>query len=248
MNKFFKAVITVQLILITIISCTLQGFCAENNNYSYLLSCGYPEEFLDNLTETTINEIVKLHGDNTVVDVICETEYWPDNTKENAKVIIKSVVAVMQNADGDRIAGESICVYWEWVENKPLIKGEDMVSVYWSDESLVLEGDSFYAEDYYKNNADDEWVVSDSHKRLARCSLDSLGHYADFREFENYVGGSMSFNLAANSPISTETDFNKFFLAEYEHHISIWVILLPLIIITVIILTVRKVIISRKSS
>lgn len=241
MNKLFKVFITVQLILCVIISCSVQGFCAENDNYGYLLSCGYPEEFLNNLTETTINEIVKLHGDNTVVDVICETEYFPDNTEENAKVIINSVIAVMQTADGDKIAGESICVYWEWVDGKPFIIGEDLVSVYWSDESLILEADSFYAEDYYKDEADDEWKISDSYTGLAKCGLDNLGHYSDLKEFKSCVGGSMTFNLMANSPISTEADYNKFFLAEYEHHISIWIVFIVVFVIVLTVFAVKKI-------
>ena len=246
MNKLFKVLITVQLILIISFSCTLQGFCAENNNYNYLLSCGYPEEFLNNLTETTINKIVELHGDNDVIEVICETEYFPDNTEENAKVIMNSVIAVMQTADGDKIAGESICVYWEWVGNKPLVKGEDFISVLWNDESLILEDDTFYAEDYWKNNKQDIWSVSDSHRNIARLNLNTLGHYTDLKEFKNHVGGSMVFNLMANSPIDINSEYNKYFTVEYEHNIYCLWIILPVAFFSIALLQIIKLIRKKK--
>lgn len=219
MKKYFKYLIVFQLIFCVVMSCSVQGFCAENNNYNYLLSCGYPEEFLNKLTDTTIDEIVKLHGDNKVIDIICETEYWPENKPDNAKVIINSIIAVMQNPEGDKIAGESICVYWEWVENKPLVKGEDFISILYSDESLIFEADTFYAEDYWKEKEEEKWNVSDSYRSLARANMNTLGYYTDLKEFKKYVGGSAVFNLLANSPIEVNSDYNKYFSVEYEHNV-----------------------------
>lgn len=247
-----KILIVVQVILFIAITCSVQGFCLDENsvettvkdNNEYLLFCGYPEDFIDNLTDTTINEIVLLHGDNKIINVICETEYWPDGIADNAKVVIKSVIAEMQSPDGEKIAGESICVYWEWVDNKPLVGGEDFVSVLWNRENLILEGDSFYAEDYWKNNAEDEWKVSDYYRRFASCSLNSLGHYTNLKAFKKCAGGSMAFNLLANSPMKVGSDYNQYFLAEYEHHTNIWI---PLLFVSVAIVIVRIIIKSKKA-
>lgn len=226
MKHFIKNLFIFQLILCIVISCSVHGYCVENDNYDYLLSCGYPEEFLKNITETTMDKIVHLHGDNKIIDVICETEYWPDNTAENAKVVINSVIAIMQNPDGDTIAGESICVYWEWVENKPFVKGEDFISVLWNDENLILESDTFYAEDYWKQSKQDEWNVSKYYRRIASLNMNTLGSYTKLKALKKYVGGSMVFNLMANSPIEVNSEYNKYFSVEYQHNpYCIWIIL-----------------------
>lgn len=245
MKKAIKLLINVQLILCIAIIFSVQGFCAENNNYEYLLSCGYPEDFISKLTETTIDEIVNLHGDNKVVDIICETEYWPDNT-ENAKVSINSIIAVMQNADGDKVAGESICVYWEWVENKPFVKGEDFISILWNNESLILEDETFYAEDYWKNNKQDEWNVTDSYRRIASLNMNTLGSYTKLKALKKYVGGSMVFNLMANSPIEADSDYNKYFRVEYEHNTYCFWIILFIVFFAIVLFQIIKIIKTRK--
>lgn len=190
-----------------------KGETEKISDFDYLLSCGYPEEFLKAVTDSTLKRIVSSIGNNQVSDVRYKTEY-PDSNKN---VHIESVAAKMKDKENGDIVGETVCIYWEWTDKKPLIN-DDYFSVEWSEKFFVYEEDSFYAEDYYKENTADAWTVSDSRTTIARITLNSIGHFAEPKVQENIVGGSMVFGLLSKYPIETADDKNINYLeVQYTH-------------------------------
>lgn len=210
----------------------------EINYFDYLLSCGYPEEFLNSVTDSTLKNIVSFISDKEILNVDYETKADIDNSN----IIIKSVTAKIKDEKTDNIIGEAVCVYWEWLDKAPLIRDEDFIGINW-DQELFVYGGSFYAEDYYKDNQADSWVVSNSYKALARLNLDSLGHWTDLKAFKNIIGGSMVFNLLATSPIETE-NYNDGIEIKYSHNYEILktiaLILIPLVVLAIVLIIVLK--------
>lgn len=210
----------------------------ETDYFDYLLTCGYPKEFLESVTDSILKNIVSLILDKEIFDVEYETKSDPNNPK----VIVKSAIAKTKDKKTGNITGEVVCVYWEWLDKAPLIRDEDFVSVNW-DQELFAYGGSFYAEDYYKSRQTDSWTVSNSHKALARLSLDSLGHWTNLKAFKSVIGGAMVFNLLPTSPIETE-DYNDGIRIEYAHRYetlrTIAIILIPLAILVTILVVIFK--------
>lgn len=210
----------------------------ETNYFDYLLSCGYPKEFLESVTESTLKNIVSLVSEKEILNV----DYKTKADVDNSNIIIKSVVAKIKDKETGNITDEVVCVYWEWLDKAPLIKDEDFICVSW-DQELFVYGGSFYAEDYYKDEQTDSWVVSNSYKTLARLSLDSLGHWTDLKAFKNVVGGSMVFNLLPTSPIEKE-NYNDGIEIEYSHRYetlkTIALILIPLVVLAIVLIIVLK--------
>lgn len=175
------------------------------DTFVYLSSCGYPKEFLETLPNATLNNIVESHKNNKVIDLKCETQYWPDKKSDTAKLIIKRFIAKMQNVETGRFVGESVCVYWEWIEKRPFIREEDLISIKWNNYALNFDSGSFWAEDFYRNSAIDKWYVSNSYTKPANLTSKSLGHWSDLNTFNNQVGGILIFNLVTNSTKITES-------------------------------------------
>lgn len=210
---------------------------SKTNCFDYLLSCGYPKEFLEMVTDSTLKNIVSLISNNEVSEVVYKAEHHP----ENSNIIIETIVAKLKDKHTGNVVGESVCIYWKWSDKTPLIREEDLISVSWNKELFVYDDESFYAEDYCKDNPTDIWSVSNSYTKLSRTSLNSVSHWSVLKTNKNVIGGSMMFNLLAISPIDT-VNYNNNLKVEYTHQhklLNVIIIFLAIFSIVVLIITLK---------
>ncbi len=212
------------------------------NDYEWLLSIGIPEEFINNLAESSLTRIRSTIGDNKISGV----DYSAEAETNNTDVIVKKLsFQLIDNADSS-VIGENVCVYWEWAINKPLIREEDYISVKWNKDIFCYDSDSFYAEDYRRNNVGDKWIVSDHYTTLARSSVDRLGHGAKNYGTKKQVGGFMVFSLSPTEPIDTGVSYDRNIDIEYSHETKTTFTIVVFIIFVFLILSVICIIIKLK--
>lgn len=183
------------------------------NDYDWLISIGLPEEFINNLSDSSLKKIRTALGDCKISDI----DYSTEAETNNSDVIIKKLSVQLTDKNDCSVAGETVCVYWEWTINKPLIRGEDYISAKWNKDIFCYNPDSFYAEDYKRNDLSDNWTVSDSYSTLARSSLNSLGHWTKIFGTKKQAGGFMIFSLNPTHPIDSETDYDRDVAIVYTH-------------------------------
>ncbi len=224
----------------------------KTDNFDLLVSYGYSEDFLSKLTDTAYENLLFSVSGYEISDVSIEVLYLPDNTAENAEIILQRVTAVLKDADSSKIMGEAICLYWEWTDTPPVIREEDQISVQWNKDLFCYEADSFYAEDYSKDSADDPWTVSQSYTTLAHVNNNSLGHWTDLEAFDDYLGGVMIFNLSATSPLDADSAYNDRVHIEYTHEAetlrAVLYFAVPLVVVAGIVLTVIFMIRKKKKN
>lgn len=214
----------------------------EFNDYEWLLSIGIPEEFINNLAESSLARIRSTIGDNKIsgVDYSAEAE-----TNNNDVIVKKLSFQLIDDADSS-VIGENVCVYWEWAINKPLIREEDYISAKWNKDVFCYDSDSFYAEDYRRNNVGDKWIVSDRYTTLARSSVDSLGHWTKNYGTKKQVGGFMVFSLSPTEPIDTGVSYDRNIDIEYSHETNTTFTIVVFITFVFLILSVICIIIKLK--
>lgn len=218
----------------------------QANDYYYLLSCGYPKAFLELLTDSTLKNIVSSIGDNEIISVTYTNKDPAFNMSDNSKVVIKRVSVKMKDKKSDKIVGEAVCVYWEWLDNKPLMREEDFVAVKWNSELFTYNPDSFYAEDYWKENTTDKWTVADSYTVLTRATQEAIGHWTKLKSSGNIVGGAMIFSLLSKSEIDKKTDYTNKITVEYTHQYRLTKFIIIVVILVVILLTAVIIVLSKK--
>jgi len=185
------------------------------SDYDFLLSLGIPEEFIGNLPESALKQIKSALEGNNVSALDYKSEAVISNI--NSDVPIKALSVQLTDKSGKSVVGETVCIYWEWPVNKPLIRDEDFISVRWNKDVFCYDVDSFYAEDYRRNSESDIWTVSDSYSVLARSALNSIGHWTKLYTTKKQVGGFMIFNLSPTHPISSDLDYDRGVYIDYTH-------------------------------
>lgn len=239
-NIFLKFTTFVMIILTTLVL-PVHSLAADNTtDRQKLLDYGYPQEVVSSLTDTMCEKIVLSIGDNEVESVKSET----DETAVRGNVLIKKITASLKDKQTGRYTGESVCVYWEWKDSKPLIRDDDKITVNWDKDSFIYSENSFYAEDYYKSNQTEMWSVSESYNVLSGAKQGSLTHCPGLKKFSKYTGGSMVFNLdVAYSEIESN---NGEVYVSYEHIVPFSIIIFPIVILGMVIVLI--IVIRRKKS
>ncbi len=213
------------------------------NDYDWLISVGVPEEFISNLAESSLRKIRTYLSNGKISSL----DYSTGNEANNSDVIVKKLSVQLTDKTDSSVKSEVVCAYWEWAINTPLIREEDYISVKWNKDVFCYDSDSFYAEDYRKNNINDKWSVSDSYTTLASASLNSLGHWAKIFGAKKQVGGFMIFSLIPTEPIDSTADYDRDINIEYIHEtkttltIALFIVFILLAISVVWIITeIRK--------
>lgn len=239
------------LILVLAISVNLVLFgCAEESNenqtenYDTLLNYGYPEEFLRLVSSSALDRIVSSIGENDVSSVKHKTDYFTFNKDGEKDVMVQSVIAELTNRETGEIAGESVCVYWEWTGKKPVAREKDYISAQWNKKYFCYAADSFYAEDYCRASTDDPWTVSNTYTVLAEAGVERLAHWSDLEEFKAYTGGAMCFNLLPVSPIDKSEHYDGGITLNYIHSykttLAVTLIIALLVTAAVIVIIIKK--------
>ncbi len=185
------------------------------SDYDWLLSVGLPEEFIGNLPESALKQIKSALNGSNISALDYKSEAVSSNI--NSDVPIKTLSVQLTDNSGKSVVGETVCIYWEWPVNKPLIRDEDFISVRWNRDVFCYDADSFYAEDYRRNNPADNWTVSDNYSVLARSSLDSLGHWTKLYTTKKQIGGFIIFSLTPTHPIASDLDYDRSVYIDYTH-------------------------------
>jgi len=185
------------------------------SDYDWLVSVGIPEEFISGLTESALKQIKSALGDSKVSTLDYQSESAISNS--NSDLPVKTLSVQLTDKSDKSVVGETVCIYWEWPINKPLIRTEDFITASWNKDTFCYNADSFYAEDYRRNDLNDKWTVSDSYKELSRISLNSLGHWTKLYTTKNQVGGFIIFSLLPTHPINSETDYDRDVDIVYTH-------------------------------
>lgn len=212
------------------------------SDYDFLLSLGIPEEFIKNLSETALNRIkISLNGTE-----ISKLDYKQAETAISDITVKKLSVQLIDKND-NTVAGETVCVYWEWPVNKPLIRTEDFISASWNKDVFCYSADSFYAEDYRRNSTTESWSVSDSYYTLSRAYLDNIGHWTKLYTTKKQVGGFMIFTLSPTHPISSDSDYDRNTTIDYSYEtedfftVAVCIVFVLLVLSTLWIVTkIRK--------
>lgn len=266
MNKIFKLSAVFHIVFCLIIMGNIQCLCVSKDgqtssittetiaqsskasrekvsDFDYLISCGYPKELLDEVTDSSLENIVASIGNGKITRLNYRTEYYPGNEKDGAKVALKIASAEISDAETENLLGKTVCIYWEWINKGPFIKEEDFLTVKWNKDFFCYEPDSFFAEDYCKKTANDDWTTAESYTELARLNVESLGHWTALKKFDDYVGGCMVFQLTATSPINKNTDYDDSLIIEYTHQFErtkiIAAFVLTILAVCVVILAVK---------
>lgn len=217
------------------------------SEFKYLSDCGYPEKFLNNVSDTTLENIVKLLESNTITHLETKTEYWPQTSEQDAKVKITSIVANLQDNQTMKNNGSTVCVYWEWLDDKPIFRGKDFISIKWDNEDFCFASGSFYAEDYWRESVLNDWCVSNSYTTLSAANQNSIGHWTDLKEFKNQVGGILIFKL---SPTNSDKNIDNIIddlNISYNHNYDFIVISTTVIVIFIIFFFVVRFKLKKKS-
>lgn len=242
--NFLKKCLFSILSLLICFTATLPAFAnEETDNYNLLLEQGYPENFLDNLTDSALGNIVSLLPQSATVTVKCETKYWADKSAaiEDAKIAFKIVTAEIKDEQSGLITGKNVSIFWECLEKTSVFK-EDYFEIIWNNDVFGYEPDSFYSEDLFKNTEAEQWQISDSYTALAYADQNSIGHWSEMKNNKTSAGGFMTFNLSTTSPIEQISDSENFITIDYTQSAQIyktiiWVTL-PLLLIFLIALVV----------
>lgn len=203
------------------------------SDYDWLVSVGLPEEFIGNLTESSLKQIKSALGDSKVSAL----DYQSESATSNSDLPVKTLSVQLTDKRGKSVVGETVCIYWEWPINKPLIRTEDFITASWNKDTFCYNADSFYAEDYRRNDLNDKWTVSDSYKELSRISLNSLGHWTKLYTTKNQVGGFIIFSLLPTHPINSETDYDRDVDIVYNHETKTTLIVVLCIIFILLVLS-----------
>ncbi len=183
------------------------------SDYDYLLSLGIPEAFIKELAKSSLSQIKSaLEGSK-----LNALDYESEAAIRNTDVPVKTLSLQLTDVKGKSVTGETVCVYWEWPINKPLIRAEDYIIASWNKDFFCYDADTFYAEDYRRNSANDVWTVSDSYSTLAHSSLNSIGHWTKLYTTKKQIGGFMIFNLNSTHPIDSASDYDRDVTIEYTH-------------------------------
>ena len=245
--KLFKKCLFCALSLLICFIGTLPAFANEEpDNYNLLLEQGYPADFLDNLTESALKNMVSLIPQNATLTVKCETKYWADKSAaiEDAKIAFEIVTAEINDEQSGLIIGKNVSIFWECLEKTSVFK-EDYFEIIWNNDIFCYEADSFYSEDLFKNNKTEQWQISDSYTALAHADQNSIGHWSEMKNSKSCAGGFMTFNLLTTSPIEQISDSENFINIDYTQSAQIyktiiWVTLPFLLIFLIALVVVLK--------
>lgn len=211
-----------ELLIFTVILICLtfpfQCSAADDNNRELLLSKGFPEAVLNSVSGTVSEKLFSSVGSYEIADISTETEYYPENIAENADLAVKTVSVKLRDKQSGLYMGETVCVYWEWLDNKPAIREEDYLSLKWSDDRVIFDSDSFYAEDYSKKNVQDNWTVRRTYDKPGEIKQNGVVHWTDLHEYESSVGGVMILRLMPEAFEFTES--KNTLSCEYVHYIT----------------------------
>lgn len=216
-----KKLLTILSVFLLIVILAVPAFSAEGNeNFNRLLSFGYEEDFLEKLSDSALEKIVSLIGNNEVADVEIKKDL-PYIQKSNASgLVLNSVSATLKDPKSGSITGKTVSVYWEWQNKKPLVRCADCISVTWNSENLTYSSDSFCSETYSLKGSAGNRTITEKQTILASAGQDRLGWYVHLPMFSKSFGGFGAFNLLMKAPLKGNAEYDSVLRIGYIHEIK----------------------------
>ncbi len=193
--------------------CTFQSLGASS--YGLLKDKGLDERYLEGLSDTILDKLTEKLSDAGISDITYDTDVFPILSE------VEDTNFVTINVRTDK--GRVLCVYWREAVTKSSGTSEHYVHLKWDEDAYAFESDSFYAEDYGKNDE-----VSASYTALADIQQGSIGH------FSGTGAGAMVFSLEAKSPDSEANDYLEIHYLSEDNSLFIGIGFSVLVIIIVL--------------
>lgn len=224
MKRNRKTIATI-LCIIMLFLCASPSFAfnKSESNYDILLNKGYPTEYLNSLNEDFMGKMVEQIGDNCVLDIDFQTATLTENSSvargniDPTDMDLQIVSSPIYQINNKKINGVMVTITWEWAAYKPLYRGEDLVTANWTYSSFRYDPDTFFAQDYYKSNENDEWTVLNEYTEVAESNDGGLGNFTDLEEFKKYVGGGILFFLEPKFDMYRGNDRGETINVNYVH-------------------------------
>ena len=224
MKRNRKTIATILCIIMLFLSASPSFAINESeSNYKFLLNQGYPAEYLNSLSGEFMQKMVDQIGDNYVSDIDFQTVTVNKNSGvargniDISELSFQIVSSPIYQINNKKINGVMITITWEWAAYKPLYRGEDLVTANWTYSSFRYKPDTFFAQDYYKSNANDDWTVLHEYTEDAESNDGGVGNFTDLEEFKKYVGGGMMFLLEPKFDMYRGDDRGETINANYVH-------------------------------
>lgn len=241
-KKVLYSIILCFLFLTTgIVKLQIAAIAAEagSDNCTYLESIGFPEDILHDMSEEMQQRITEQIAGKS----ISAARYSDERI---GSVVVKKIEISLLADDSADVTGKTICIFWEYDDNKPLMKENDFISVNWNSTAFLYDADSFYAEDCYKKGITDTWSVNETHNVLATAGQERIGYWSKLKPMSKKVGGCFTFTLLStekrgNSAFNSDgLRFSLSHRCELTKTIAFILIILAAIICTVIVMTRKK--------
>lgn len=217
-----KSLFCVMLILVLLFATVVPCF-ATQSDYEFLISKGYSEDMLSGMPDEYLAVLREKIGNSDIQNVSTSTYYMYDDSTANYGTIKESslklqlTTAEICGQGTNNIGCFLISASWEWAENKPVMRAKDAISVNWDASLFNLMSGGFYAQDWYKSNASDEWTISNEYSVSAEATQGGIGHWTDLDEIRLCVGGGMILTIQPNAPMTVGTTYSTSVNMIYAH-------------------------------
>lgn len=198
--KRIRKIITIILCITMLLLSVVPSFAAEDKsddtNYSFLLEQGYPETFLNKLTEDAMQKLVDEIGDGYVTDIKIDKCYLNEgeivtlNAIDPNTLTIEFLSSYVCNKKTKKINSVVITATWDWIANRPRYRGKDTICVNWNCDVFTFPG-GFYAEDLYRSDSSKDWSTFKTYQTPEKSAQGAISYTTDLKALKKYVGGTM---------------------------------------------------------
>lgn len=223
-----------------------------------LLALGYPEDFVQDMTQQTITAVLGSLESVPGSEVRSVSTRMGVCSVNQMDMQMQSAAAVMADPRTGHLTGLAVCVRWQWAEGKPFFRGEDanLLQVSWNQEDYVYFPDSFFFVSDFRSDDASPWQCYRSNPVLADANQGTIGAQTPMKTFARQVGGAVVFYLlpadATNTP-DLDPRLPVYYV-NYENQpkplrMIVWFalrVLLPIVILLVLVLVIRALVKRRR--
>ena len=248
-KRFIRIVILSMVMLVAMFGFSA-GAVDQSDSYNKLTSMGFPEDFLNCITEEMMKKIILCIDNSEISDISYNNDGRPTNCSDGNNIIIKSVNAVLKDKSNEEITGECVAICWSWQNGKPIAKQQDLLKIRWYNDDFIYDGKSFYAEDYLVRGG--KINVSNTYNHLADIriasdlNLSEISYYTDLKCFGEQNSGCAVFNLIPSKPLENKEKVSNSIAVEYIHYYKTTVFMIILTVAIIALFTFAAMICRRK--
>lgn len=239
MKKVIRRSAVILLTFCLILLGILPAFGASDVSSSdYLLSCGYEKEFLNEISDSAAEKLVALIGDNEVLSVEKKTEKRVQKSEKD-EIEITTVTAKLKEKASDNLSGEVVCVFWHWLDQKPIVRRKNLVLFSWNNDRFTYDSETFLFEDYSRKSSDERWNIENSGDALSKAEQGQIGYWTKTEWFKKQVGAVAIFRLLpAKSLKADEAGFASVAVNFEPASFPLIIALIPVLVLAAVVLLI----------